>query len=572
MSVRIAIVGGGPGGLFAAMLLKLADPSSEVVLFERNRQQDTFGFGVVFSDATLRGIDDVDPVLQRALRDHGVHWDAIEVRIHGERWRCGGNGMAAIARMTLLRLLHEQAAAAGVDLRFQHDVPDPAGLAADYDLVVGADGANSAVRRRLEAVLRPSVTVASAKFIWLATTKLFGGLTFIHERGEHGVFAVHGYPYGPDASTFIVETDEESWRRAGLDAFDVGQPPGPSDLASKTYLEALFAEHLDGHPLLVNNSRWGNFRTVRCGRWRQGNVVILGDAAHTAHFSVGSGTKMAMEDAAALVQCLAGHTGDLDAALDAFEAARRPPVDKIQGAAGPSLSWWEHFGRYHDQLEAPQFAFHFFSRAIPLDKLATRDPAFVADVSGWWAGRFGAAPLATPLSVAGRKVDGRVVSVAAVGAGDLLAAGVADGGGAVVRSGGEELMPFRRPGDPPVTGAAWGLWLTAPDDEAGLPAVVRDLDAGIAAGAAVVAVSGGSPVTRVLLCEEARMVRGTPALLVDDGLRAAQAATLVLSGRADLVGASDAVAESWTSDLPDTGVLFGRTGVQNERRSEARRN
>ena len=151
------------------------------------------------------------------------------------------------------------------------------------------------------------MTVASAKFIWLATTKLFDGLTFIHERGDHGVFAVHGYPFGPDASTFIVETDEESWRRAGLDAFDVTQPPGPSDMASKAYLEALFAEHLDGHPLLVNNSRWGNFRTIRCGRWRQGNVVILGDAAHTAHFSVGSGTKMAMEDAAALVQCLTAH-------------------------------------------------------------------------------------------------------------------------------------------------------------------------------------------------------------------------------------------------------------------------
>jgi 2-polyprenyl-6-methoxyphenol hydroxylase-like FAD-dependent oxidoreductase len=189
--VRTAIVGGGPGGLFAATLLKLADPGADVVVFERNRPGDTFGFGVVFSDATLRGIDDVDPLLLRALTDHGVHWDEIEVRIHGQRWRCGGNGMAAIARMTLLRLLHEQAAAAGVELRFEHDVPDPAALIADYDLVVGADGANSAVRRHLEGDLAPSVTVASAKFIWLATTKLFDGLTFIHERGPDGVFAVH---------------------------------------------------------------------------------------------------------------------------------------------------------------------------------------------------------------------------------------------------------------------------------------------------------------------------------------------------------------------------------------------
>ena len=555
--MRTAIVGGGPGGLFAATLLRLADPSAEVVVFERNRPTDTFGFGVVFSDATLRGIDDVDPLLLRALTDHGVHWDEIEVRIHGEQWRCGGNGMAAIARMTLLRVLHEQAAEAGVDLRFEQDVPDPLRLSGEYDLVVGADGANSAVRRHLEAELQPSVAVASAKFIWLATTKLFDGLTFIHERGPDGVFAVHGYPYqvggsphppgGPDASTFIVETDEESWRRAGLDAFDVSQPPGPSDMASKAYLEALFADHLDGHPLLVNNSRWGNFRTVRCGRWRSGNVVILGDAAHTAHFSVGSGTKMALEDAAALVHCLTDNPGggDLDAALEAFETARRPPVARIQGAAGPSLSWWEHFGRYHDHLDAAQFAFHFFSRAIPLDKLATRDPRFVSDVSDWWVTRFGAPPLATPLMLGGRKLDGRVVSVTAPAGGD---------GVGLVRSGGDPIVPFRSPGDAPVAGADWGLWLTAPDDETGLARAVAELDAGIAAGAAVVAVSGGSPVTRVLLCEEARMVRATPAVLVDDSLRAAQAATLVMSGRADLVGASEAVAESWTAVASSVGT------------------
>jgi anthraniloyl-CoA monooxygenase len=274
-------------------------------------------------------------------------------------------------------------------------------------------------------------------------------------------------------------------------------------------------------------------------------VVILGDAAHTAHFSVGSGTKMALEDAAALVQALTAHAGDLDSALEAFETARRPPVAKIQGAAGPSLSWWEHFGRYHDHLDAAQFSFHFFSRAIPLDKLAGRDPRFVADVSTWWATRFGAPPLATPLTLGGRKVDGRVVSVTAP------AAGV---GAPLVRSRGDEVVPFRLPGEGALPGAEWGLWLTAPGDEAGLPGAVAELEAGVAAGAAVVAVSGGSAVTRVLLCEEARMVRGTPALLVDDALRPAQAATIVLSGRADLVGASETVAEAWAAAAPTVGA------------------
>jgi anthraniloyl-CoA monooxygenase len=526
-------VGGGPGGLFAAALFKQADPSSEVVVFERNPADATFGFGVVFSDATLRGIDAVDPVLLRALETHGVHWDEIEVRIHGERWRCGGNGMAAISRRRLLALLHEYAADHGVELRFGHGVPDPSALS-DYDLVIGADGANSLTRRQHEEVMRPSVAVASAKFIWLATTKLYEGLTFIHERGPDGVFAVHGYPFGPDASTFIVETDEDSWRRAGLDAFDVTQPPGPSDMASKAYLEALFADHLDGHELLVNNSRWGNFRTIRCERWSDGNVVILGDAAHTAHFSVGSGTKMAMEDAAALAGCVAEHPGDLDGALSQFEAVRRPRVEKIQGAAGPSLSWWEHFGRYHDHFEAPQFAFHFFSRAIPRGKLAQRDPGFVGAVERWWTQGRGAAPLVTPVDIAGHPFPGRVAEVRP-GPNRVPEATVA----------GHALPAFRRPGEPPPPGTAWSLWLEAPASEAGLPAVLADLERGLEHNPALVAVTGGSYVTRILLAEESRMARKVPALLVDDNLGPDEATTLVLSGRTDLVGAATAVAAGW---------------------------
>ncbi|MGH8998705.1 MAG: FAD-dependent monooxygenase [Acidimicrobiia bacterium] len=530
----MAIVGGGPGGCFAAILMKQADPTAEVVVFERNRPSDTFGFGVVFSDATLRGIDAVDPVLLQALTSHGVHWDEIEVRVHGERWRCGGNGMAAIARTTLLGLLHHQATEVGVDLRFECEMDDPQALEG-YDVVVGADGANSTIRRHREQALGPQVDVASVKFIWLATTQPFSGLTFLHQRGPDGVFAVHAYPYGPDASTFIVETDEGSWRRAGLDAFDVNQPPGPSDLNSKEYLEALFADHLDGQRLLVNNSRWANFRTVRCSRWHEGNVVILGDAAHTAHFSVGSGTKMAMEDAAALVGCLVEHPGDIPAALAAYEASRRPAVEKIQGAARPSLSWWEHFGRYHDHLGAAQFAFHFFSRAIPRGKLARRDPRFVADVERWWKTEHGQGPLQAPFQVAGRVLPGRVVTVERAASSDT----------GLMRSGAETLFPLREPGTAGAEAGDWGLWLVAPERESGLSAAVARMEEGVGAGAALVAVSGGSPVTRALLCEEARLVRKTPAVLVDDELGADEAATLVLSGRADLVGASPAVAETW---------------------------
>ncbi|MDQ4038194.1 MAG: hypothetical protein M3313_07570 [Actinomycetota bacterium] len=211
---KIGCIGGGPGGLFFALLAKRADPSREVTVYERNRATDTFGFGVVFSDATLARIDEADPVLRTALDEHGVHWDPIEIRLKGERLRCGGMGMAAVERKTLLGLLQERALAAGVDIRFQTEVDSADLLATDVDLVVAADGANSRVRAAFADQLAPRVEVATAKFIWFGTTYAFNGLTFVHERGPHGVFAVHGYPIGNGVSTFIVETDEASWRAA----------------------------------------------------------------------------------------------------------------------------------------------------------------------------------------------------------------------------------------------------------------------------------------------------------------------------------------------------------------------
>jgi len=540
-TVRIAVVGGGPGGLFLATLLRRADPGFEVTVFERNAAGDTFGFGVVFSDRTLAGIHAADPVLREALAHRGRHWDQIEVRLKGERIRCGGNGMAAISRHTLLRLMQQRAAGVGAELRFDTEVglPELAG----YDLVVAADGTGSTIRRQLATAgveLGESVRTAAAKFIWFGTDHLFDGLTFVHERGQHGVFAVHGYPISDEASTFIVETDERSWRAAGLDGFDVGQPPGPSDLASKAYLEQLFADQLDGHRLLVNNSRWGNFRTRRTERWSTLTprpVALLGDAVHTAHFSVGSGTKMAMEDAvalaAALVTALVEHRGDLAAALAAYEAAAQPSVRAIQDSARPSLSWWEHFGRYHDAFEPWQFGYHFLSRSIGDARLARRDPAFVADAHRGWLRRHGAEPLDSELELpgdpgGGPTLKGRVLTVA---------------DGFATESGSGLAVPLREIF--PAAAGRWGAWLGAPGEESELPAALDRLAALVTAGPALVAVHGGTALTRTLLCEQVRLRHRLPALLVDDELDRDRAVTSVLSGRADLVGLSARALAGW---------------------------
>lgn len=532
MTSRIACVGGGPGGLFFATLIKQADPSIEVTVFERNRPEDVFGFGVVFSDATLAAIHEADPVLREALAGHGRHWDRIEVRLKGERIGCGGNGMAAIHRRTLLTLLRARATEVGVDLRYGTEIAGPDELAG-YDLIVAADGANSRFRGRLADVLGPRVDVASAKFIWFGTTYMFDGLTFVHERGPHGVFAVHGYPVSADVSTFIVETDEPTWRAAGLDAFDVTAPPGTSDEKSRRYLAELFAGQIDGHPLLVNNSRWGNFRTHRARRWYAGNVVLLGDAVHTAHFSVGSGTKMAMEDAVALAAGLTEHPGDLPAALASYEAARRLPVERIQNSARPSLAWWEHFGRYHDAFEPTRFAFHFLSRSIGMGKLARRDPDFVAGVADHWRERHGAAPVASPLKAGRYAFTGRRVTIERTAHGPVAAA--ADG----------PRVPLSEAADD-----VHGLWLTAPDQESGLPAAFDRLAAAAHAGTPLVAVHSGTALTRVLLAEQARIGHGVPALIVEDTMDDDRAETLLLSGRADLAGAPSAKEDAHAHTQP----------------------
>jgi 2-polyprenyl-6-methoxyphenol hydroxylase-like FAD-dependent oxidoreductase len=520
--VRIAVAGGGPGGLFFATLIRRADPSAEVTVFERNRADDTFGFGVVFSDRTLAGIHDADPVLREALTEHGRHWDDIEVRLKGERIRCGGNGMAAVARRTLLALMQARARDVGARLQFSTDVALED--LEEYDLIVAADGTGSTIRDRLDADLGATVETAAAKFIWFGTDYLFDGLTFVHERGPDGVFAVHGYPISADVSTFIVETDEQSWRRAGLDEFDVTQPPGTSDLISKQYLEKLFADQIESHRLLVNNSRWANFRTRRTRRWHTmapRPVVLLGDAVHTAHFSVGSGTKMAMEDAVALSRALVADRDDLGSALAAYEQAAQPSVTKIQDSARPSLSWWEHFGRYYDHFEPWQFAYHFLSRSISDDRLSRRAPAFVDSSHRSWVERYGAEPLQTPLHQLGWLSPVRVVEV------DIGA----EGPRAVAGPGPTLTLTDSAPPNRP-----WGARLLAPQAEAELPTAFTELADLAADQPAVVAVFGGTALTRTLLCEQARMQHGLAALLVEESFDADTAVTAVLSGRADLIG------------------------------------
>jgi len=394
--VRIAVIGGGPGGLYFAALAKQLDAAHEITVWERNAADDTFGFGVVFSDETLGGIEHADAAVYARMEREFARWDDIDVHYRGQALTSGGHGFAAMSRRRLLRLLQERCQALGVSMRFQRWAPDSDELAATHDLVVACDGVNSAVRARYAASFHPAIDARACQYMWLGTERVFDAFKFYVLETPHGVMQVHGYPYDTTGSTFIVEMHESVWRAAGFDAYaDQTFAPGDSDEKSIARIRELFAEVLDGHEILANNSRWTRFRTIRCQSWRHGNVVLLGDAAHTAHFSIGSGTKLAMEDALALAACL--HEQDtLEAALGAYEAERRPVVASTQRAAQASLEWFENLGQYTDQ-EPPQFAFNIMtrSRRVTYENLRVRDPEFVASVDAWFAGhlrRQGTAP------------------------------------------------------------------------------------------------------------------------------------------------------------------------------------
>jgi len=394
--LRIAVIGGGPGGLyFSALAQQLAATPGgpgrhEITVWERNAADDTFGFGVVFSDETLGGIEHADPAVFTRMQREFAIWDDIDVHVKDEVVTSGGHAFAAMSRRRLLEILQERCGELGVTLNFRTEAPDVGELAASYDLVVAADGLNSPVRRRYADTFGPTLDVRDCRYIWLGTSLVFDAFKFYVRETPYGVMQIHGYPYDATGSTFIVEMTSAVWRRAGFsDYADRDWAPGESDEKSIALIRELFADVLDGHEVMANNSRWISFTTVRNEHWVHDNVVILGDAAHTAHFSIGSGTKLAMEDALALAACLheepAG-PGSIGRALATYEEERKAVVLSTQRAAQASLEWFENLGQYVHQ-EPTQFAFNIMtrSRRVTYDNLRVRDPEFVARCEAWYA-------------------------------------------------------------------------------------------------------------------------------------------------------------------------------------------
>ena len=369
--MKVAIIGGGPAGLYAAILLKKQRPEAEITVYERNRPDDTFGFGVVFSDATLDNFEKYDPPSYRRITQEFAYWDDIAVHFRGTVHRVGGNGFCGCSRRTLLLILQERARELGVTIRFEADIDDEARFA-DADLIVLADGINSRFRDKHIDHFRPQIDLRSNKFAWMGSTKPLDAFTFIFQETEWGPFIAHAYQYEAGRSTWIFETDAETFRRAGLE--------GLSEQQSADRMAEIFGWFLDGHPLLINRSMWRNFPMIRSQRWVKDNMVLLGDAKATAHFSIGSGTKLAMEDAIALADAMA-QAPTVDAALQVYEHGRREEVEKIQHAADVSLVWFEHVDRFWD-FDPVQFAFGVMTRAkaITYDNLTLRAPEFVREV------------------------------------------------------------------------------------------------------------------------------------------------------------------------------------------------
>ena len=378
--LKINIIGGGPGGLYFSLLMKIADPRHDITIYERNRADDTFGFGVVFSDETLGNFMGQDQETYRQIREAFAYWDEIEVRYKGDRIRSGGHGFAGMSRQKLLDILQGRCRDVGVKMLFEHDITDISSYR-DADLLLGSDGINSLVREAYKESFKPTIDMRLTKFVWLGTTQKFDAFTFIFKSNEHGWFYNHAYQYGQGigkaASTWILETHEDTWKRAGLDQ--------ASEEQTLAYFEELFSEELDGHKLISNKSVWRNFPVVSNESWHHENVVLIGDAAHTAQFSIGSGTKIAMEGAIALAQSL-GEENSVDRAISAYESKRQMEVARLQRSALVSLQWYEHARRFN-AMEPAQYAFNFLTRSkgVTYENLTLRDPDYGAGVNQWFS-------------------------------------------------------------------------------------------------------------------------------------------------------------------------------------------
>ncbi len=406
--MRIAAIGAGPSALYFAILRKNARPNDEIVLYERNAPMQTFGWGVVFSDETLGNFEAADKPSHDAIIERFKHWTDIDVFVKGERIRSTGHGFAGMGRRELLGVLQERCKELGVKVIFEREIEeaDIERIAKESDLLLGADGVNSRVRMRWEKELQPSIDVRKCKYIWLGTDLRLTSFTFIFEKNEHGIFNVHAYPFDQTTSTFIVECDDATWRAAGLDK--------ASSEESVAYLQKLFAKYLDGSKLLTNKSLWINFPTIKNERWFAGNVALMGDAARTAHFSIGSGTKLAMEDAIALAKHL--ESDDLEAALRGYEAERKDASARIQKSAQDSLLFFENVKRWHDVQSPLALTFNLMTRSkrITYDNLKLRDPDLVAKVTRDFNETRGYAdvtrpPMFTPFSLRGMHLRNRVV-------------------------------------------------------------------------------------------------------------------------------------------------------------------
>ena len=414
--MRILCIGGGPAGLYFALLMKLQDPAHVIRVVERNRPFDTFGWGVVFSDQTLGNLQLADPVTAQEISDAFNHWDDIDVHFKGRTVRTTGHGFCGIGRKRLLNILQARCQALGVELVFETDVTDDQALAAEFDadLVIASDGLNSRIRTRYTDTYQPDIDTRLCRFVWLGTKKTFDAFTFAFEKTEHGWFQAHAYRYDGETSTFIVETPEPVWKAHGLDQME--QPEAVA------FCEKLFAKYLDGQALMTNASHlrgsanWIRFPRVICKSWVHWNgdvpVVLMGDASHTAHFSIGSGTKLALEDAIELANSFKRHgNGDMRATMADYEAVRGVEVLKIQNAARNSMEWFENVERYTG-MDAEQFTYSLLTRSqrISHENLRLRDGQWVSGYERWLGGSEAATlPMLLPLQARSLTLKNRIV-------------------------------------------------------------------------------------------------------------------------------------------------------------------